>query len=705
MFKTSPVRSVGKFALVLFAWCVAGPAPADAQTLTGPVLISTQGVLPKTASGGNGVIYVVYEGVNPVGGGDVRFRRSGDGGLTWSADVVLSAPPFTSSGAFPQIAANGDEIYVSWAHNSGLNVTSSHDGGATWAVPQQVSASFGLPTIAIGSPGHAAFTWRSDSVVITTDGGQSYSAPMAVSASDAIVALGMSPADDLFLLSYFGKFSRVDHSDQSVTTQQLTAPSYPSDMFVDAGGNVNVVWTVYNAISFVRSTDNGFTFSTPVTVATVPNAYGSGLWQPRVVADAHGNITVVSGQSSGSHDTSNAPPACSLNGQGTWRHTLVSYSSHDGGATFGPPVTVDGDLGFCNYSEFAVGFAYPLRVSLDTDGGLHVVSVRSSNAADNNQVDEEFLSLRRSLDHGATFSSPIDLSQSAYSVSFDDSPGTLVPYPDVQLVPGSPTMTAVFWLSSSNTAVGLFFARVAWGNTGAGSNVAVQPVDSTTGNPAPISLTFSNVTSGGTTTVTSSTTGTPPPSGFKLGSPPTYFEITTTATFSGVVHLCIDYSGVSYSNPLSLKLMHLTGGSWVDVTTSNNTTTHVICGNTTSFSPFAVFEAQYVATVQAPIAASGSTVFAANRGAIPVKFTVTFEGTATCQLPPATITVTRTVGPAPGPVNEASYMAPSDDGSNFRISGCQYVYNLSAGPLGPGTYLIQIVIGGAPAGSATFALR
>jgi hypothetical protein len=243
------------------------------------------------------------------------------------------------------------------------------------------------------------------------------------------------------------------------------------------------------------------------------------------------------------------------------------------------------------------------------------------------------------------------------------------------------------------------------GATRAGSNVAVQPLDSTTGNPAPISLTFSTVTTGGTTTVTSSPSGPPPASGFKLGSPPTYFEIATTAAFSGAVQVCINYSGVSYSNPLSLKLMHYTGGTWVDVTTSRNTTTHVICGNTTSFSPFAVFESQYVATVQPPIAASGSTAFGANRGTIPVKFTITLEGAVTCPLPPATIAVTRIVGPALGPVNEASYVAPSDDGSNFRISGCQYLYNLSAGKLGPGTYLIQIVIGGAPAGSATFALR
>ena len=48
---------------------------------------------------------------------------------------------------------------------------------------------------------------------------------------------------------------------------------------------------------------------------------------------------------------------------------------------------------------------------------------------------------------------------------------------------------------------------------------------------------------------------------------------------------------------------------------------------------------------------------------------------------------------------------PSDKGSTFRVSDCQYVYNLATNSLGAGTYRVNILIGGAAVGSATFGLR
>jgi hypothetical protein len=47
----------------------------------------------------------------------------------------------------------------------------------------------------------------------------------------------------------------------------------------------------------------------------------------------------------------------------------------------------------------------------------------------------------------------------------------------------------------------------------------------------------------------------------------------------------------------------------------------------------------------------------------------------------------------------------ADSGSNFRVSSCQYVYNLSAAAMGPGTYEVDIFIAGSKVGSATFKLK
>ena len=93
------------------------------------------------------------------------------------------------------------------------------------------------------------------------------------------------------------------------------------------------------------------------------------------------------------------------------------------------------------------------------------------------------------------------------------------------------------------------------------------------------------------------------------------------------------------------------------------------------------------------------------RGVVPVKFSLTLGGVATCDLPPATITVTRTAGGAIGPIDESLYGGSADTGSNFRIDSCQYAYNLSSGALGPGTYRIDISIGGSVVGSGTFGLK
>src|SRR6266511_4252266 len=122
--------------------------------------------------------------------------------------------------------------------------------------------------------------------------------------------------------------------------------------------------------------------------------------------------------------------------------------------------------------------------------------------------------------------------------------------------------------------------------------------------------------------------------------------------------------------------------------------------------PFGMAVAEpYTAQVQQPINPDGSSVFSVRRGVIPVKFTLTQDGVATCALPPATIALTRTAGGVIGPIDESSYSGPADAGSNFRIDSCQYVYNLSASALGAGTYRVDIMINGQVVGSATFALR
>lgn len=110
------------------------------------------------------------------------------------------------------------------------------------------------------------------------------------------------------------------------------------------------------------------------------------------------------------------------------------------------------------------------------------------------------------------------------------------------------------------------------------------------------------------------------------------------------------------------------------------------------------------ATVQQPINADGSSTFTAKRGVVPVKFTLSNNGVPTCDLPPAIMTVTRVGAASSQTVDESTYSTAADGGTSFRISTCQYIYNLAARNIGPGSYRIGIVIDGQQAGSASFAL-
>ncbi len=118
------------------------------------------------------------------------------------------------------------------------------------------------------------------------------------------------------------------------------------------------------------------------------------------------------------------------------------------------------------------------------------------------------------------------------------------------------------------------------------------------------------------------------------------------------------------------------------------------------------FEVQaYAASIQQPLNADGTSVFSVKRGVVPVKFALTLGGIATCNLPPAPIALTRIAGGVIGGIDESVYTGSADVGSTFRISDCQYVYNVSATALGLGTYRVDILINGQVVGRGTFALK
>jgi hypothetical protein len=134
------------------------------------------------------------------------------------------------------------------------------------------------------------------------------------------------------------------------------------------------------------------------------------------------------------------------------------------------------------------------------------------------------------------------------------------------------------------------------GATPTGSNVSVTPqVTLPDGSLTSVSLAFDQVSSSGVTTVTSSSTGNPPPSGFRLTNPPVYYDITTTAAFSGSVRVCLSWSEGQIANENNVRLFHYESGRWNDITdgSSLDPVNNIVCGTAASLSPFTLFEVQY----------------------------------------------------------------------------------------------------------------
>ncbi|MFO7890010.1 MAG: hypothetical protein R6V04_06690 [bacterium] len=124
-------------------------------------------------------------------------------------------------------------------------------------------------------------------------------------------------------------------------------------------------------------------------------------------------------------------------------------------------------------------------------------------------------------------------------------------------------------------------------NTQTGNNVKVSLSND-------VHVTFDNVTGAGNTTLNTKVSGPAPPGGLSIvpSASPVYYDISTTATFSGKAKICIHYddTGMTQAQESALKLQvyESPSGPWNDITTSVNVVKDSICGEVTHFSDFAV---------------------------------------------------------------------------------------------------------------------
>ncbi len=204
---------------------------------------------------------------------------------------------------------------------------------------------------------------------------------------------------------------------------------------------------------------------------------------------------------------------------------------------------------------------------------------------------------------------------------------------------------------------------------GTGGSVSVVPINPT-GATSPATTTFSDVTGTGTTSVTvidtSAPSAPPPPAmGYAVSGSPVYYDIQTTATYSGSVTVCLSYAGIV---PAPTDLLHYSGSptpTWVPlVVTSNDSAAQVICGTTTSLSPFAL------ATWRSPIINVPSGVSATATGATGVA--ATYAVTAADSAGTALAPVCTPLSGAMFPIGATTVTCTATDG-RLRISSASFI--------------------------------
>jgi hypothetical protein len=191
----------------------------------------------------------------------------------------------------------------------------------------------------------------------------------------------------------------------------------------------------------------------------------------------------------------------------------------------------------------------------------------------------------------------------------------------------------------------------------------------------------------------------------------------TTAVYSGLVTVCFNYTGISFGNEESLRIFHNISGYWEDITTSLDTVNDIICGQTPSFSEFAIFELDVEAEgFQEPLEALvpvgqdpplPDVAFKQGR-TLPLKLKLFSAGrmlTDADVAPPIIVSLSRSGNALDLDTLDLDAGEANDNGVMFRFDDGVWIYNLSTKGLSSGTYRITLKLPDGDLVCAGFFLR
>jgi hypothetical protein len=385
--------------LALAVWMTA-PSSTIAPQFGAPVRIGYEAGsdrAPAMIADASGRLYVAFEHAGNAGNNRLFVQRSEDDGASWSAPIAVA----TSGGAGgfePSLAVDSQDgttlslAFVRSGAQPALELTTSHDYGATWSQPRTIALNPAPPAkpvvVSRGSLMAVAFAGDGGRVAarVSADAGAHWTT-RAVDMPAAPVRLldaggAIDAAGQIFFAwnAVTGRDRRsavwvTRSTDRGATWKQTGLPTTAGSCSSCARavaplaalrvGSDDAVYVLWNAaagrslkerISFARSIDHGATFSAPKDLSDAPRGI------------PHSLAALVTGQAAGDVRVAWMDAR-------TGRWNVYYRASGDGGATFGAATRL---------SEYVPGYPYfthkgfylpagdTLQMAVDTAGITHV---------------------------------------------------------------------------------------------------------------------------------------------------------------------------------------------------------------------------------------------------------------------------------------------------------------------------------------------
>jgi hypothetical protein len=263
-------------------------------------------------------VYIVWTDVTDTS--DILFIKSTNGGDSFTQPIKLNDGEEPSA-RFPRIAVTGANVYVAWQDftccpsriDSDIFFAASTDDGTTFSNPQNVSNNAGtlsfIPAIA-ASGANVHIVWRDADTDIqnskifyvkSSNAGASFSSPVTLANPESLISDIKAFEDKVYIV-------------------------YSQSQVVD-GNQVRDIF-------FIKSTDNGSTFSSPINlslVTEVPNP------NPTLIGSSTNSHIDISGDNLAITWDERVSPSNP--------HSEIFFvGSTDAGSTFTEPMSISGSL-------------------------------------------------------------------------------------------------------------------------------------------------------------------------------------------------------------------------------------------------------------------------------------------------------------------------------------------------------------------------